>query len=55
MGFSPTEVERMSLWQFQAAAVGWVKAQGGEVQSEWTDAEFEAAIAAGDAFPDRTT
>lgn len=53
MGFSPRDVERMSLWQFQAAVAGWAKAQGGDVETEWTAAEFEAASAAADSFPDR--
>lgn len=30
MGFSPREVDAMSLWQFQAAIAGWIEAHGGE-------------------------
>ena len=41
MGFTPQQVERMSLWQFSAAIAGYAKAQGGEEKTEApTDEEF---------------
>ena len=41
MGFTPQEVERMSLWQYSAAIAGYAKAQGGEEKTEApTDEEF---------------
>lgn len=30
MGFTPREIEDMSLWQFEAAAVGYAKSNGGD-------------------------
>ena len=55
MGFSPREVDAMSLWQFFACQDGWNAAHGGEQNKEMTDAEFDAASRAYDAFPDQTT
>jgi hypothetical protein len=33
MGFSPSDVGRMSLWEFGAAVAGWNEAHGGEADS----------------------
>jgi len=30
MGFSPREVDTMSLWELSAAAKGWARASGAE-------------------------
>lgn len=54
MGFSPRDVDDMSLWQFFACLDGWNAAHGGEKKA-MSDAEFEAASRAYDAFPDQTT
>ncbi len=55
MGFTPQEVEAMSLWQFQAASVGWAEANGAKADGGLTQDEFERAAAALDAAPDVTT
>lgn len=34
MGFTPREVEDMSIWQFEAAAVGYAKQFGDEGMTE---------------------
>lgn len=55
MGFPPREVDSMSLWQFFACLDGWNAAHGGDQNKEMSDAEFQAASRAFDAFPDQTT
>lgn len=52
MGFTPREVDDMSLWQFQAAYAGWAAANGAKVEDELTDDEWKAAEAAFDEAPD---
>lgn len=34
MGFSPDDVEKMSLWQFNVAFDGWCRAQGIEQKED---------------------
>lgn len=54
MGFSPREVDAMSLWQFFAAADGFIAANTPKGKgAAMSDDEFEAAAAALDAFPDK--
>ncbi|GHC61636.1 hypothetical protein [Limoniibacter endophyticus] len=33
MGFSPREVDQMTLWELAVAAHGWIKANGGEEET----------------------
>lgn len=33
MGFTPAEIDRMSLWEFLACSEGYAAAHGGEKQS----------------------
>lgn len=41
MGFTPQEVEAMSLWQYNAALAGYAKGQGAEDKPEApSDEEF---------------
>ena len=39
MGFTPREVNEMSMWQFLAAFDGYVKAQGGEEKMSNAEAD----------------
>ena len=39
MGFSPREVDAMSMWQFQAALEGYLKANTAEDAGALSDAE----------------
>lgn len=41
MGFSPREVGEMSMWEFQAAVAGWMKAHVPEDAGAASDAELE--------------
>lgn len=53
MGFTPQEVEAMSLWQFHAAYAGWARAQGADTAENLSDEDIERAAAALDAAPDK--
>jgi len=55
MGFPPPVVDAMSLWQFFACTDGWRAAHGGEQSKEMSDADFAAAEAAYEAFPETTS
>lgn len=55
MGMSPPTVEALSLWQFFACADGWKAAHGGGDGKAMSDADFAAAEAALDAFPETTS
>lgn len=47
MGYTPREVDDMSLWQFRAAAAGFARFHGGDTSPEAPgDAEFDAMVAA---------
>lgn len=52
MGWTPQQVERMSLWQFWAAYAGWAEANGATVEEDLSEDEWKAAEAAFDAAPD---
>ncbi len=52
MGFPPQQVDRMSLWQFQAAYAGWAEANGATVEEDLSEDEWKAAEAAFDEAPD---
>lgn len=39
MGFPPSEIDRMSMWQFFAAMDGWVTAKGGGNSNALSEAE----------------
>lgn len=52
MGYTPQEVDAMSLWQFHAAYVGWAEANGAKVEDEISEDEWKAAEAAFDEAPD---
>lgn len=52
MGWTPQQVEKTSLWQFQAAYTGWAEANGAKVEDEFTEDEWKAAEAAFDEAPD---
>ncbi len=43
MGFSPAEVDAMSLWQFRAAHAGWLAAQGVKMRVAGSDGELRDA------------
>lgn len=46
MGFTPSQVNEMSLWEFSVASRGWMIANG--IKSKLqppTDQEFESAVA----------
>ncbi len=45
MGFTPDQVEAMSLWQFHAARAGWLAAQGVKMRAPHSEDAFEAASA----------
>lgn len=51
MGFTPAEVDAMSLWQFAAAVDGWNRAQGHGGPRGMTDEEFKRAVEAIDSTP----
>ncbi|GLR55131.1 hypothetical protein KYK30_31765 [Shinella yambaruensis] len=34
MGFQPSIVDQMSLWEFRACQAGWLKANGAEDEAE---------------------
>lgn len=53
MGFTPQQVETMSLWQFHSAYAGWARAQGAETAQNLSDEDFDKAAAALDAAPDK--
>lgn len=44
-GFSPAEVDRMSLWQLGAATLGVAKANGAKIRDEWTADEEDEVLA----------
>lgn len=41
MGFPPDQVDRMSLWQLNAAAAGFSEAHGAEMETGLSDSEFK--------------
>lgn len=41
MGFSPRQVDAMSVWEFQAAVDGYLRANGAESNGGLTDADEE--------------
>jgi hypothetical protein len=41
MGFSPTEVNRMSMWQFSEALAGYAKANDPDAANELSSAEAD--------------
>lgn len=41
MGFSPDQVDRMSLWQLNAAEAGWDEAHGTEMDTGLSENEFQ--------------
>lgn len=47
MGFTPQQVEAMSLWQFAAAATGWARVNGvtEEKPASLSEAEHDALMA----------
>lgn len=51
MGFSPTEIGAMSLWQFTACMDGWNRHHGAKDNAAMTPDDFEAAAAALDEGP----
>lgn len=55
MSFPPAVVDDMSLWQLFACTDGWKAAHGGTEGKEMSDADFAAAEAAFDAFPETTS
>ena len=45
MGFTPQQVQRMSLWEFACCVGGYVEAHGGEPELSFpTDDEFAEAL-----------
>lgn len=44
MGFSPTEVDKMSMWEFEAALQGYIKANSTEDGTNFLTAEEEQMI-----------
>ncbi len=42
MGFTPAQVDAMSLWQFAAAALGHARANGAEIEDALSASEAEA-------------
>lgn len=51
MGFTPRQVDDMSLWQFQAAYAGWAEANGATVEEDLSEEDWKAAEAAFDEAP----
>ena len=46
MGFTPREIDDLSLWEFAAATLGWTKANGAEPKpAAPSDEEHDALIA----------
>lgn len=41
MGFPPDQVDRMSLWQLNAAAAGFSEAQGAQLDAGLSEDEFQ--------------
>ncbi len=52
MGFTAQQVDKMSLWQFQAAYAGWAEANGATVDEDLSEDDWKAAEAAFDEAPD---
>lgn len=52
MGFAPTQVGAMSLWQFLACADGWAKAHQPDAAKRSNDDDFDDIDAMLDAAPD---
>lgn len=45
IGWTPQQVDAMSLWEFTAAVSGWIKANAPEEKPEApSDAEFDAMV-----------
>lgn len=55
MGWTPQETEAASLWQLAAAQAGWAEATGRKAEEDLTEDDWQAAEAAFDAAPERTT
>jgi hypothetical protein len=47
MGFLPREVDRMTLWQFNACVAGYAAAHGGKRQPAQVDVDDEQLRAMG--------
>jgi len=45
MGLPPSEVDRLSLWEFFVCVEAWQKAHGSNKPEAPSEAEFEDAIA----------
>jgi hypothetical protein len=46
MGFTPREIDDLSLWEFGACVSGWSKANGGESKpAAPSDEEHDALVA----------
>lgn len=50
MGFSPAQVDAMTLDQFDACVTGWNKAQGQGPAPEMSNEDYAALCALGDKF-----
>lgn len=48
MGFTPAQVNAMSLWEFEACVDGYAAAHGGKNQRPITDAEYDKLVALGE-------
>lgn len=48
MGFTPQQVDQMTLWEFDACAEGYTTAHGGGKKAEVSDADYEKLTALGD-------
>ena len=46
MGFSPSDVSRMSLWEFGAVVAGWNDAHGGDDKSAELSGDDVARLSA---------
>lgn len=45
MGFTPREIDDLSLWEFGAAAIGWGKANGSDARpAAPSDEEHDALV-----------
>ncbi len=49
MGFTPDQVDGMSLWQFRAGVAGWLASKGVKMRQPSDDASLDEAAALLDA------
>jgi hypothetical protein len=50
MGFTPAQVDDMTLWEFSACADGWALSKGAKKSAQMKASDYDALVALGDSW-----